>query len=169
MKVSLYMAVSIDGFIATLDHSTDWVSDNDWEVFGNKVQEAGCIVMGRKTMETSGEDFPYEGAVNIVLTKRPELLRESDQVVITNKTPREVINWVEKKGFSEVLIIGGGITNSSFLREGLIDEIVISIHPIILGSGIKLFEDFEGQVKLEKIEVKEAHELVWIKYRVVKD
>jgi len=162
------MAVSIDGYVATLDHSTDWVSDNDWEVFGNRVKEAGCIVMGRKTMETSGDDFPYEGAVNIVLTKKPELLKESDRVVVTNKRPREVIELAMEKGFLEVLIIGGGKTNSSFLKEGLIDEIVISVHPIILGKGVRLFEDFEGQVELEKNEVKEAHELVWIKYRIIK-
>lgn len=69
MKVTLYMAISIDGHIAKKDGDSDWVSEVDSKIFEKKIKEAGCIVVGRKTFDQYyGDLYPIEGVTNIVLT-----------------------------------------------------------------------------------------------------
>jgi len=169
MKVILYAAISIDGYIAKLDDNTDWVCDTDWGVFSKMVKDVGCIVMGRKTYEVSGEDFPYDCKLNIVLTSDSGLKSESENVLFTNADLKEVIRLVEEKGFNEVLIIGGGQANGSFLESGLVDEIYLSVHPIVLGKGIKIFNMNEQEVNLELLDINKLEEdLVHLHYRVKK-
>jgi len=148
------MAVSADGFIAKKNDDTSWVSDVDWALFSQTVKDTGCIVMGRRTYEVSGNDFPYKGAINIVMTKNKKLKSENKNAIFTNKSPQEVIELVKNKGYERLLIVGGGAINGSFLREKLIDEIFIDVHPLVLGNGIKIFEGFESQIKLELMESK---------------
>lgn len=170
MKVSLYNAVSIDGFIARSDDDTNWVSDTDWAIFSKLVKEKRAIIMGRKTYEVSGEDFPYECDLNVVMTKNEELLKkgsESDRVLFSSDAPADVIQELEKRGFEECLIIGGGRTNAAFLKEKLVNEVIIDIHPIILGEGIKIFEGSKFDITLERLSTEEHKEgLVQITYRV---
>ena len=81
----------------------------------------------------------------------------------------QALQLAETKGHEEVLLIGGGHTNGAFLKENLIDEIILSVHPLILGNGIKLFENFEKQIDLEKVRTEElGGGLVKIVYRVIK-
>ena len=170
MKILLYMAVSADGFVARADHDTSWVSATDWENFGHFIKEAGIIVMGRKTYEVSGQDFPYPNAINIVLTHNENLLKETDSVIFTNRTPGQIVEMAKNRGFNKLLLIGGGITNTTFLKENLIDEIILSVHPIILGSGIKLFENTETETKLKMLGIKELPEnLLQLRYEVIKE
>jgi len=169
MKVTLYNAISIDGFIARSDHKTDWVSDTDWEIFTKLVKSKKAIVMGRKTWETSKEDFPYNCELNIVMTRNKKLIAaqtQNDPILFTNLDSKEVIEEVEKRGYSELLIIGGGKLNSSFLKANLIDEIIIDIHPTILGKGVKLFGDQEFDINLKRTKVTQLEEgLVQIVYQ----
>lgn len=168
MKVTLYMAISADGFIAKKDDDTDWVSDTDWKFFSKMVKDSGCIVMGRRTYEVSSEDFPYDCDLNIVLTSNKKLHSKSNgKALFTNKTPKELMKFVKNKGFNKLLVIGGGKLNTSFLKAGLIDEIYLSVHPLILGEGIKLFEGGEVFKKLKLVGVKKLKEgLVQLHYKL---
>lgn len=170
MKVYLYNAISIDGYIATADDGTDWVSDTDWEIFSGAVKEKKAIIMGRRTYETSGDDFPYDCDLNVVMTRNKDLIESAkspDKEWFTDKSPAEIIAEIEKRGFEECLIIGGGTINAAFLKEKLVNEITISVHPIILGQGIKLFEKEAFAISLKRISTKElAEDLVQIKYQV---
>ena len=169
MKVILYMAVTTDGFIAKKDDDTAWVSDVDWKIFTKTVKDSGCIVMGRRTYEVSGGDFPYKGAFNIVMTKDLKLESSNNDVVFTNKSPREVIKLAQDKGYQKLLIIGGGSVNGSFMKERLIDEVFIDVHPFVFGTGIKVFESFEGDVKLELVDSKNLDKgQVLLHYKVLK-
>ena len=169
MKVVLYMATTIDGFVAKKNGDSDWVSPSDTPIFEEKIKEAGCIVMGRRTYEVSGSDFPYKGALNIVMTSNGNLKSNDPNVLFLNKHPKDVIEVVKKKGFQTLLIIGGGNLNGSFLKEGLIDEIYIDIHPLVLGSGIKLFEKCEVDVKLKLLDIKPLkNDLILLRYKVLK-
>lgn len=60
MKLILYMAISIDGYITRKDHDISWVCDTDWEHLKQYLRKTDAVIMGRKTMEVSGEDFPYD-------------------------------------------------------------------------------------------------------------
>ena len=169
MYVQLYMAISIDGFIARKNDDTSWVSSTDWDNFRAIIKDCGVIVMGRKTCEVSGSDFPYENALNIVLTTDKNLHnKQLENVLFTDKNPQEIVKLAEERGFKKLLIIGGGITNSAFLKSSLIDEIILSVHPLVIGEGIKLFEKEEFDAKLQFLGVKELKEdLVQLRYKVV--
>ncbi len=170
MKVIQYNAISVDGFIATKDGNSDWVSEADVESFEKAINDSGCIIMGRKTFEQYQDDlYPVEGLFNVVMTTNKEILKESDELWITDKSPSEVLKFLEKNKFEQVVLIGGGTINSSFLNLGIVDEIILSIHPIVLGDGIRLFEGDEIHVDLEKVEVKEIGDgVVWVRYKVGK-
>jgi len=82
-----------------------------------------CIVMGRRTYEASGKDFPYNCKLNIVITSDKALLQKREtESLFTNFCSKEIIKLAKDRGFTKLLIIGGGKTNASFLREGLIDD-----------------------------------------------
>jgi len=83
------------------------------------------------------------------ITKNKQLLREDKQCLFTNKQPGEIIKLVEDKGYKQLLIIGGGRTNSLFLKNNLINEIYLDVHPLILSQGIKLFGDEEFKIDLD--------------------
>ena len=169
MKITLYMAISIDGYVAGKNDDTSWVSSTDWDNFRKLVKDSRCVVMGRRTYEESGDDFPYDCELNVVMTTNNSLTSTDKRVLFTDKNPNWIIEFVKRKGFNTLLIIGGGKTNASFLKEQLIDEIIVSVHPIILGEGIKLFEKLKNLVNLELLGNKQLDEgLVQLHYKVKK-
>lgn len=170
MKVRLYNAISLDGFIAKKDGDSDWVSEADWETFEAEMQQAGCIVVGRKTFEQyQGELYPVEGILNIVMTKDESKLNEEGNVIYTNNNPEEIIQLAQDKNVNYILLIGGGNANASFIEKGLVDEVVVTVHPLLLGDGIRLFESGEIFQNLEKLSVSElADDLIQIIYKVKK-
>lgn len=166
MKIITNMAISADGYIANRNDNTDWVSKIDWKLFLKMVKETGCIVMGRRTYEVCLKDFPFKGALNIVMTKRKNI-KDSKNAIFTNKSPKEVAKIAKEKGFDKLLIIGGGKINGAFLKAGLIDEIYLDIHPVILGNGIKVFDMGEFNSKLKLMEVRQfKKDLVLLHYRL---
>ncbi len=151
MKVILYMAVTADGFIATKSGDSEWVSEVDVEIFNKKINDCGVLVMGNKTFQQyRGQFFPKPGVINIVVSSKDDLNPEDN--VMFAKSPKEALSEAGKRGFEQVLLIGGGKINASFLKENLIDEIYLDVHPLIFGNGIKLFDAFETNLKVEKID-----------------
>jgi len=169
MKVILYSAISIDGFIATNDGNSDWVSEADLPSFKAEIQKAGCIVIGRRTFQQfTGQIYPVKNVLNIVMTRSQEKQQDYDNVIFTSNTPRQVIDIAKSKGYKSVLLVGGGHLNGSFLKEGLIDEIIVDIHPLILGEGIKIFEGVEGFHNFKKISLQALDQsLLLVKYKLL--
>ncbi len=153
MKVSIYNAISIDGFIAKQDDNTDWVSEADWKIFSQKIKESKVIVMGRRTYESFEGELPQEAELNVVMTHNAELLSKKDdpQVWFSDLTPEQIIQELSKK-YDSILVIGGGKTNAAFMKAGLVDEVTVDIHPIILGKGVPLFggETLDKKLTLEE-------------------
>ena len=168
MKVILYMAVSVDGFIAKKNGDSDWTSKIDSVIFERKIKEMGCLIVGRRTFDQFyGDLYPIRGVTNIVLTTNSS--RKSEEGTIYATSPKEALRVAQEKGYEKVLLIGGGTTNGLFLKENLIDEIFLSVHPLVLSQGIKLFEKCDIGVKLKLLEVKQLKEdLVQFHYLVKK-
>lgn len=166
MKVTLYNAISLDGFIATPEGNSDWVSEFDAPHFQEEIKKSKCVVIGSKTFnQFEGEIFPIKEVLNIVMTKSSTIESNYENVIITNSTPQAVIKLAEEKGFSSILLVGGGHVNGSWLSQGLIDEIIVDIHPLVLGKGIKLFESEAVFQNYEKVSLEELEQgLVLIKY-----
>lgn len=171
MKTILYMAMTVNGKIAGIDHDTSWTSKEDWAGFRAMCRKTGNAIIGRRTYDmVKKEDTQLDDILTVVLTHEPTLLsQQSPHTIFTNKHPRDVIAMLREKGFKEALVAGGGILNSTFLKEGLIDELYIDIEPLILGRGIPLFADgeFAPRLKLLKIKMLSNHQTVQLHYQVI--
>jgi len=143
----VYIATSLDGFIATKDGGLEWLddipnpdgSDFGFEEFINRID---AIVMGRKTFEkvlSFGIEWPYTKPVFVLSYSLKELPSELiSKCEIVNGKPADIVEKLNTKGYNN-LYIDGGKTIQSFLSEDIIDEMIISLVPVLLGDGIPLF------------------------------
>ncbi|MBI5151850.1 MAG: dihydrofolate reductase [Candidatus Pacebacteria bacterium] len=172
MKTILYMAITVNGKIAGTNDDTSWTSKEDWDGFRAICRKVGNAVIGRRTYEmVIKEGMQLSDILTVVMTHDPRLLaKHSPDTIFTDKSPKDVIAILKEKGFKEALVCGGGILNSSFLKEGIIDEIYIDIEPLILGRGIPLFADGDFQPRLKLLEVKTLtnRQTVQLHYKVIK-
>ncbi len=157
ISVIQYNAVSIDGFIAKSNGDTEWISETDAQVFFPLVRQVGVVIVGRTSFEQYLDVlYPLPDVVNVVMTRQQELVKDESNVLYTNESPSEVLRMIEQKGFSEVLLLGGAKTNASFLQSGLINQVILSIHPVVFGKGLSLYDfgddkdDFSDEGSLEK-------------------
>jgi dihydrofolate reductase len=140
-----YIATSLDGFIARSDGGIDWLGeppegeDYGWAAF---LATIDAIVMGRATFEqvATFDSWPYEGKPLTVLSSTmravPEHLR--DKAEFSTLDPGDLLRQLSARGRKRVYV-DGGRTIQSFLRNDLIDEIVITRLPLLIGEGIPLF------------------------------
>lgn len=169
MKCSVFIATSADGYIATTEGGIDWLqeagnSEADMSInpdmgFSNFIRSVDCMVMGRKCMEVissfnlSPEQWPYGDIKIYVLSKTlsspPENL--SDKVEIYSGEIPALIQQLELSGFRHAYI-DGGATITSFLNHKLINEMVITQAPVMLGSGIPLFGKLKHPIKLINVQ-----------------
>jgi len=171
MKVILYMATSINGNITWGQSDSDWVDKADWKMFHKVVTDSKVMIMGSETYKQFADDFPQKGALNIVMTKKPSLLKKKiEGALFTDKSPGDLIKFLTKRGFRQAALIGGMKLNTSFVKNNLIDEIYVDIHPYLIGEGLRLFGTIKNYFKkLKLIEViKLEHGLVLSHYKVVK-
>lgn len=177
MKNYVYIAVSLDGFIATKDGGLDWLheipnpeqSDYGYAAFMSTID---AIVMGRNTFEkvlTFGA-WPYDKPVFILsnnLKDLPESLTGKAQII--KGAIKEVLAGLRKQGYAN-LYIDGGATIQNFLKEDFIDELIITRIPILLGDGIPLFGKLERSLKFihDKTEIYGNH-LVKSHYRRIRE
>jgi dihydrofolate reductase len=158
MKVILYPAVSLDGFITQGATDSDWVNEEDDAQYQKEITRTGCVIMGRTTYEQYKADIDgYDDRTTFVATSKP-LTSAHDRIIPVAGSPAEILKEIEARGFTELVLCGGGETNGRFAEAGLIDEIKVSIYPLILGQGIRLFGDYEGGLKLELLSSKQGPE-----------
>ncbi|MFW9974662.1 MAG: dihydrofolate reductase family protein [Candidatus Thorarchaeota archaeon] len=142
----VYIATSLDGFIATSDGGLNWLEEipnPEKTDFGYAEFMSGidAIVMGRKTFEKilTFDDWPYDKPVYVLSKNKVNIPKElDDRVETVTGNPKKVVNQLNKLGYQN-LYIDGGITIQSFLEEDLIDKMIITRVPVLLGEGIPLF------------------------------
>ena len=160
MKASVYIATSADGFIARENGDIDWLfcagEAEEGEDFGYAAftSTIDAMIMGRNTFQKalSFDEWPYGEKRVVVLSKTlTELSAElPDAVEIVALDPQSTLSQLEDNGVKHVYV-DGGKTIQSFLRAGLIDEMIITRIPILIGRGIPLFGSLEGDIKLRHI------------------
>ncbi len=151
IKTILLMAQTLDGKIAKdSDHFPDWTGRADKRLFVEITKAAGALIMGSRTFDTIGKPLP--GRKNIVMTRDPRRISTWDNLVYTNRTPQALLAELASEGYREVVLAGGTRINSLFMRAGLIDELIVTITPMIFGTGIALFEEgIEVGLVLKKV------------------
>lgn len=167
MKVTLMMALTLDGKIGrSTDHFPDWTGKEDKQLFVDITRRAGVIIMGSRTFFTIGKPLP--GRKNIILTRDSSRSSEDPNLVFTSRSPREILTDLEKEGYQEAILAGGALINSLFAKDNLIDEVVVTISPLIFGQGLSLFRD-EVAMTLELLDLEQlGQDLVCLRYRVLK-
>jgi len=184
MKCSVYIAASVDGFIAKKDGSVDWlhtsgnndvdpnkIGDMGWHDFINSVD---CIIMGRNTIgsisKLSAESLKktYSNTKIYVLSNTlknvPDNLKGC--LEIYSGDLKKLMTLLEEKGHKQAYV-DGGKTIQSFLDAELIDEMSITQIPVLLGEGIPLFGKTKKDINLRNVEVKQfANDFVQVKYTV---
>lgn len=170
MKITLFMAISVNGYVTGQKDDTEWVKDT--EALYQIIAAKSACIMGRRTYDEciKYDAFPYKNALNIVMTHDSALLTQStDNALFTNKSIPEIIELLTKQGHRELLVVGGGQINSQFLSASLIDEIILDVHPIIIDKGIRLFEDSFPRLNLELLNSQKLNDgIVQLRYKVTK-
>jgi len=171
MKTILFMAISLNGYIATSDHKTPW-SDKDWNNFKEIVQKTGNIIIGRKTYEIMNKykGFSDLGNPKVVIVSSNFDLKKSDSKHIICQSPIKALQYLKKDKFDTALLSGGGILNASFIKENLIDEMYLDIEPFVFGKGIKLFENSKLSIKLKLLGAKKySPDGIQLQYKIIKN
>lgn len=157
MKVILHMSVSLDGYVATKDGNSDWVSPVDEKLFTKRCKQAGCVIVGIKTYEQyKSEIYPVKGTLTIVLTRKSQ--KSEDKNIVFIASPQEALEFAKEKTFETVIIAGGAKVSGLFLKEKLLDEIFLTIHPLVLGEGMRLFEGLAEKVKFKLLDSRELED-----------
>lgn len=172
-KVILYIAQSIDGYIATKEDSVDWLfkfegeSDNGYSAFYEKVD---TVLIGKRTydwiMENTEGKFPYESKAAYVFTK--SLVRDTEDVKFVTENITDFIHKLKQEDGGNIWLVGGGNILHTFLKENLVDELIITMVPTLLGEGISLFTEGDYQLDLSLKGTKTFNQFVELHYIVRK-
>lgn len=158
----VFIATSLDGYIADKNGSIDWLNslpnpDNLDFGYNNFIAQIDAIIMGRATFETVCSfdiDWPYQKPVFVLSNSLKNIPEEyENKAFLVNGTLKEILKEIHVKGYYR-LYIDGGKTIQSFLKEDLIDELIISIIPTLLGGGFSLFSDLKQKLDFECVESK---------------
>jgi dihydrofolate reductase len=153
----VFIATSIDGYIADKNGGIDWLHsipnpENIDLGYSKFIGQIDALVMGRMTFETVcgfDIDWPYQKPVFVLsstLEEIPELFK--DKAYLVKGALTDILEQIHRNGFYR-LYIDGGTTIQSFLKEDLIDEMVITIIPILLGGGSLLFSELPKELEFE--------------------
>ena len=146
-KLVLYIAASLDGYIARPDGAIDWLEqlpnpnqiDHGYQSFLDGI---GALIMGRKTYDIilgMGIDWPYPGLPCMVVSQNASFpVSSPETVVVSEQVPEAVLQW-KKTMEKDLWLVGGGQLAQYFFREKLVDQLVLTLVPLTLGEGIPLF------------------------------
>lgn len=146
-----FIATSLDGYIARPDGSIDWLTERGEQAgdtgYDEFMSSIDTVVLGRKTYELvlTFDFWPYDGKQVEVLSTT--LAPDADERVIVHRTLDALVETLDDRGAHRVYT-DGGTTIQTFLRAGLLNELTITVAPVLLGSGIRLFGDLDADVPL---------------------
>jgi len=181
LRTSVFIATSLDGFIAREDDTLDWLYGQATDIPVDEDEDYGyrefmdsvdALVMGRRTFEkvvTFGS-WPYGDKPVFVLSHDGVAIPEEliDRVRTLTGEPKEVAEILEKNGHNHVYLDGGN-TIQGFARAGLLDTLIITRIPVLLGQGVPLFGSLSQDIRLNHGETRAfPNGFVQSRYRVIR-
>ena len=162
-KIVLYIAMSLDGYIADQHGNVDWLSGQETvpdadsgnvDSYSEFVRTVDTVVMGWNTYhqivtELSPDTWVYRGLTSYVITHRKQ--SSTDDVRFTDRSPCELVRNLRQQEGADIWICGGAEIVRQLMQEDLIDRFHISVIPTILGDGIPLFGQSEQELQLRLI------------------
>jgi dihydrofolate reductase len=170
-KIILYIAASLDGYIATEDDSLEWLLKTEGEGdngYGEFYETIDTILIGRRTydwvIDYEKGNFPYKDKKCYVFSKSLKGKNEFVEFVDEN-----ILSFTEKlkaeKG-KDIWIVGGGELLYYFVKERLIDRFIITIAPALIGKGIPLFKENDIEMDLELKNVRRFNQFAELQYEL---
>ncbi len=171
MPVSVFVGTSLDGFLARPDGSFDFLPDDaEPHGFEEFIATVDALVMGRNTFEVvlAFPTWPYGDKRVVVLSSRPiDLSAAKGRVEQMSGSPQEIVTNLAATG-AHHLYVDGGITIQQFMRAGLVDRVIVTRVPVLIGEGIPLFGPVPHDVKLRHIATRSFESgLVQSEYQVI--
>ena len=170
-KVVLFIAASLDGYIATKEDSLEWLyniegeGDNGLSKFYGT---ADTIIMGKRTydwlLDQELESFPYKGKDCYVYTRSD--IPDNEDVRFARDNVAELIAELQEKPGDKIWVMGGSELIQEYLEEDLIDEITVTVAPVIIGEGIPLFREGKYHLDLELTGTATYNQFVELNYKV---
>lgn len=158
-KVTLYIAMSLDGYIADSDGNVDWLNGQDRYVenidtYSTFIKDIDTVVMGWKTYhqvstELSPDEWIYSALTSYIITHRT--LPSTENLKFVQDNPCEIVHRLKQESGRGIWICGGANIIHPLVEADLIDEYYISIIPTLLGSGIRLWEENNREIKLKLV------------------
>lgn len=167
-KVILYISQSLDGFIADNKGSVEWIIGNDKEYasdygYEKFIEDIDTVILGANTYkqiknELSPDKWVYENLQSYVLTN--EKIKDTEAIKYVNMNIEKLINKLKQEKGKDIWICGGANLVNQCVKANLTDEYQITTVPIILGNGVRLFEENNKKINLEFKEIKEENGLI---------
>ena len=167
-KIILFIASSLDGYIARENGDIDWLPENTASGYDNFIKSVDTVIMGKTTYDqilTFGE-YPYKDKKSFVFTRNYNQSNDKNTKFVFDV--KKFVNQGFPDAGKNIWLVGGAEIISSFLKQGAIDEIIISVIPVLLGNGIPLFNNIENETKLEFVKTANHDQLVDLYYKVLK-
>jgi dihydrofolate reductase len=173
MAASVFIGTSVDGFIARLNGDLDFLPAGGGEPHGYNefMASVDALVIGRKTFETvlAYPEWPYGKKRVVVLSTKPLDFSGVREGVVEQMSgaPAEIVSKLDARGVKHIYV-DGGITIQAFLRAGLIQRLIITRVPILIGEGIPLFGALASDVRLKHMATRHfSSGLVQTEYQVL--
>jgi dihydrofolate reductase len=173
MTVSVFVGTSLDGFIARSNGDLDWLPDGCGEPHGYNefMASVDALVLGRNTFEkvVTFDEWPYGDKRVVVLSSRPVDLTAVRGGVVEQMagTPAEIVSRLAATG-AHHLYVDGGMTIQRFLRAGLVQRLIITRVPVLIGDGILLFGSLPRDIRVRHVATQQyASGLVKSEYAVL--
>lgn len=171
MRVTLFESISVNGMMGRPNGVGDFFSPYCWTAFVEVAKQTGAMVWGRVTHDAfRGMAAAVEqlaGVHGVVLTKRCDYAPGPGWQVAGS--PGEALEVLRRAGVGDALVVGGQTVNTAFLREGLLDEVVLLVESVVIGRGMPVFAATDADLRLDLIDVTRATDtVVRLRYRVLK-
>ena len=171
-KVTFGGANSLDNYLAGPGEAIDWLrwSDDAAAIAAESFVGVDAMLMGRKTFEFGqrmGGGPPMKGVRTYVFSRTLERLPDGADAELVREDAAGFVRRLRERPGGTIMVMGGGALGSALLEAGLVDEIRMTVHPVLLGVGAPLFHPFGRRIELELVEARPiARECVLLRYRV---
>lgn len=172
-KVVLFIAMSLDGYIADENGKVDWlVGENpeaeNLDTYSEFVKNVDTVIMGWNTYhqvvsELSPDEWIYKDLQSYVITHRE--LHNTENVIFSNESPCDIVKKLKQQKEKDIWICGGSTIIHQLVKENLIDVYYITVIPTLLGKGIRLFESGSQEIKLQLIKTQSYNGMTDLVYK----
>lgn len=173
MQVTVEMASSINGLIAYENGSEDFLLERNYQIMLDFLKCYDCLVWGNTTFKNVmswGEDYINDlKDVTVIVFSKSDIKYPYENVYVVNSM-EDFYKVCEEKNINKVFISGGARTNTMFMKEDIVNEVIINYNPYVLNKGINLFlgDFFEKKLVLDKV-VREQEDILQVWYKVLND